>query len=136
MLTRTNTINSQDDELNQRYSLIHEPRNITESKLKRYETFKLIILKTKLFLVENGYINQTIIKLRQESERIGGREGAIRYGLTVGASELGDGIDEAIVELSRPPETGFGIRGENQAGVRRETRSFQSSSIQVHSPKP
>lgn len=36
---------------------------------------------------------------------------------TVGAAELGDGVDEALVELHRPPEPRLGVGGEDQAGV-------------------
>lgn len=35
--------------------------------------------------------------------------------ITVGSSELGDGIDESIVELDRPSEARLGISGENKA---------------------
>jgi hypothetical protein len=34
---------------------------------------------------------------------------------TIGASELGDGIDEAVMELGRPPEAGLGVGGEDEA---------------------
>jgi hypothetical protein len=37
---------------------------------------------------------------------------------TVRASELGDGIDEAVMELGCPPEAGLGVGGEDEtAGV-------------------
>ena len=36
---------------------------------------------------------------------------------TVGAAELHDGVDEALVELDGPPEAGLGVGGEDEARV-------------------
>ena len=34
---------------------------------------------------------------------------------TVRAAELRDGVDEALMELDRPPEAGLGVGGEDEA---------------------
>jgi len=36
---------------------------------------------------------------------------------TVRAAELRDGVDEALMELDRPPEAGLGVGGEDEPRV-------------------
>lgn len=40
---------------------------------------------------------------------------------TIGASELSDGVDEALVELDGPTEAGFGVGGEDETGIALDT---------------
>lgn len=47
--------------------------------------------------------------------------------LTIGATELGDGVDEAIVELGSPTEARLGVAREEVAGVSREVGPLQGA---------
>lgn len=49
---------------------------------------------------------------------------------TVGSSELGDCIDEALVKLNRPAKPGLGVGGEDKAGVTLDTHGSVVGRIQ------
>lgn len=46
--------------------------------------------------------------------------------LTLGASKLVDGVDEALMKLRRPPQPRLRVGGENEAGVHRRPRVHPS----------
>jgi hypothetical protein len=48
-------------------------------------------------------------------EKMGGREEEWSKNLTLGPAELGDGVDEALVEVGGPPEAGLGVRRQHEA---------------------
>jgi hypothetical protein len=48
-------------------------------------------------------------------EKMGGREEEWSKNLTLGPAELGDGVDEALVEVGGPPEAGLGVCRQHQA---------------------
>ena len=58
---------------------------------------------------------------KEKEERKRKRKMKVRKVHTVGSSELSDSVDEALVELDCPAETGLGVGGEDETGISLDT---------------